>query len=271
MHRLTATPGGWTPDSDGVIFLEQSPAPVVVLTAADTDLHCLAQVMAQSPGDLPPVRGANLLQLQQQLTIDTYADDVLRHARIILLRLLGGRAYWSYGLEVVREVAAETGVALVVVPGDDRPDPDLISLSTVPLAMAHQVWRYLCEGGVDNLRHGLMYLCDRSLDTTFSPPPPRPVPRVGVLGPMPDASDTPRVGILFYRAHYLAGNTAPIDALMAALVARHLTPIAVYASSLQDPEVQQELIDLLSNLDIPTPQNSTPPLPGRASTARPYR
>jgi cobaltochelatase CobN len=123
MHRLAATPGGWTPDSDGVIFIEQSPAPVVVLTAADTDLQCLAQVMAL-PGGLPPVRGVNLLQLQQQLTIDTYAEDVLAHARIILVRLLGGRAYWSYGLEVVRAVVADTGAALVVLPGDDRPDPD---------------------------------------------------------------------------------------------------------------------------------------------------
>jgi cobaltochelatase CobN len=226
MHRLAATPGGWTPDSDGVIFIEQSPAPIVVLTAADTDLQCLAQVMAL-PGELPPVRGVNLLQLQQQLTIDTYAEAVLAHARIILVRLLGGRAYWSYGLEVVRAVVAETGAALVVLPGDDRPDPQLISLSTVALTVANTVWRYWTEGGPDNLRHGLMALCDRVLDTAFQPPPPQPVPRVGRYQPpapasaldsaSPDQGELGTVGILFYRAHYLAGNTAPIDALMAAV------------------------------------------------------
>ncbi|MDA0673128.1 MAG: cobaltochelatase subunit CobN, partial [Cyanobacteria bacterium] len=256
MHRLAATPGGWTPDAEGVIFVEQSPAPIVFLTAADTDLQCLAQVMVD-PSALPAVRGVNLLQLQQQLTIDTYADDVLAQAHIIIVRLLGGRAYWSYGLEVVRSLVEDTGAALVVLPGDDRPDPDLISLSTVPLAVANQLWRYLCEGGRDNLRHGLMALCDRVLDTRFQPPSPQPVPRVGryrpaaVLAdgdePVPGTVGT--VGILFYRAHYLAGNTAPIDALMAEIghaPSRRdtggLRPVAFYVSSLGDPEVQQDLL-----------------------------
>jgi cobaltochelatase CobN len=271
MHRLAATPGGWTPDSDGVIFIEQSPAPIVVLTAADTDLQCLAQVMAL-PGELPPVRGVNLLQLQQQLTIDTYAEAVLAHAGIILVRLLGGRAYWSYGLEVVRAVVAETGAALVVLPGDDRPDPQLISLSTVALTVANTVWRYWTEGGPDNLRHGLMALCDRVLDTAFQPPPPQPVPRVGRYQPpspasaldsaSPDQGELGTVGILFYRAHYLAGNTAPIDALMAAVGAGvwgavtrpgTLRPVAFYVSSLQDLEVQQALlaeIEAVGGVDV---------------------
>jgi cobaltochelatase CobN len=104
------------------------------------------------------------------------------------VRLLGGRAYWSYGLEVVRAVVAETGAALVVLPGDDRPDPQLISLSTVALTVANTVWRYWTEGGPDNLRHGLMALCDRVLDTAFQPPPPQPVPRVGRYQPPAPAS-----------------------------------------------------------------------------------
>ena len=262
MHRLAATPGGWTPDSDGVIFIEQSPAPVVVLTAADTDLQCLAQVMAR-PGGLPPVRGVNLLQLQQQLTIDTYAEAVLVPARIILVRLLGGRAYWSYGLEVVRAVAADTGAALVVLPGDDRPDPELISLSTVPLTVANTLWRYWTEGGPDNLRHGLMALCDRAIATAFQPPAPQPVPRVGRYQPPPSASVVDSaspdrgalgtVGLLFYRAHYLAGNTAPMDALMAAVDHRRLRPVAFYVSSLQDVEVQQALlaeIEAVGGVDV---------------------
>lgn len=33
MHRIAATPGGWNPDTDGVIFIEQTPAPIIFLTA----------------------------------------------------------------------------------------------------------------------------------------------------------------------------------------------------------------------------------------------
>ncbi|MBD1917398.1 MULTISPECIES: cobaltochelatase subunit CobN [Cyanophyceae] len=270
MHRLAATPGGWTPDTEGVIFVEQTPAPLVLLTAADTEIQSLTR--ASFPANFPALRVANLLQLQQQLAIDTYADDVLRHAQIIVVRLLGGRAYWPYGLEVVRDVATETGAALIVLPGDDRPAPDLISYSTVPLTVANQLWRYLNEGGVENMANGLMWVCDRILHTAYCPPTPQPIPKVGVyplltsirqqeihpepLSPSPSPmgrgeleNTTAKIGLIFYRAHYLAGNTAPIDALCAALVERHLHPVPVFVSSLQDPEVQEDLVALFNPKD----------------------
>ncbi len=46
MHRLAATPGGWNPDAEGVIFIEQIPAPIVLLTAADTDIQTLAAAVS---------------------------------------------------------------------------------------------------------------------------------------------------------------------------------------------------------------------------------
>ncbi|MHC5674972.1 cobaltochelatase subunit CobN, partial [Nostoc sp.] len=51
----------------------------------------------------------------------------------------------------------------------------------------------------------------------------------------------PKVGILFYRAHYLAGNTKVIDALCEALVEKNLQPVPVFVSSLREPDVQIEL------------------------------
>ena len=180
MHRLATSPGGWNPSTEGVIFVDQTPAPLVFLTAADTEIQTLAAVIPQLPPSFPAIRVTNLLQLQQQLSIDTYAETVLTHAQVIIVRLLGGRAYWSYGLEVLKDTAATTTAQLIVLPGDDRPDPDLISHSTVPLAIANQIWRYLIEGGVDNLNHGLAYLCDRLLNTQYNPPPPQPIPHIGI-------------------------------------------------------------------------------------------
>ena len=275
MHRIAAMPGGWTPDAEGVIVIDQTPAPIIFLTAADTEILCLSKATATLPSLFPNLRVTNLLQLQQQLTIDTYADTVLSHAQIIILRILGGRAYWSYGLEVVKIIANTQGTALIVLPGDDRPDPDLISHSTVPLSIVNQFWRYLTEGGIDNLRNGLLWLSDRLLGTQYQPAAPVTVPKVGIsdmaegrrqkaeartknegrrtknenlssLSPSPSPSaPSPRIALLFYRAHYLSGNTAPIDALVIALEKRGLDPLPVYVSSLQDPEVQADLVALL--------------------------
>lgn len=268
MHRIAATPGGWNPQAEGVIIIEQSSAPIIFLTAADTDIQTLAAATSQLPSGFPALRVVNLLQLQQQLTIDTYAETVLSSAQIIIVRLLGGRAYWSYGLEVVQATVQQTGAALVVLPGDDRPDPDLISQSTVKLGIVNQLWCYLTEGGVENFINALKFIADIGLGQNYNPPPPQPVPRVGIYGwssglkgvvatePEPMGGKklktvtcnlqpttlNPKVGILFYRAHYLSGNTSPIDALCQALAERQLEPIPVFVSSLRDPDVQAELL-----------------------------
>jgi cobaltochelatase CobN len=291
MHRIAATPGGWDSQTEGVVFIEQTPAPIVLITAADTDIQTLAASMSQLPVDFPALRVVNLLQLQQQLTIDTYAEDVLAFAQVIILRLLGGRSYWSYGLEVVRETVQQRKAALIVLPGDERPDLDLVSHSTVNLAAVNQVWRYFCEGGVENYVNALKFVADVGLGQSYCPPLPQPVPRVGLYGgqekscpPMVDPPQPPefrgenlepsfvealppcppcsreekqgqltkgKVGILFYRAHYLAGNTAPIEALCQAMRARQLEVVPVYVSSLGDPEVQAELLSYFQPKDEP--------------------
>ena len=276
MHRIAATPGGWNPDSEGVIFVEQTPAPIVFLTAADTDIQTLAASVSHLPAQFPALRVVNFLQLQQQLSIDTYAETVLSQAKVIILRLLGGRAYWTYGLEVVKETVEATGASLFILPGDDSPDPDLVSHSTVSLVAVNQLWRYFTEGGIENCVRALQFAADVCLGCNYNPPKPQPVPRVGVyswwhgeageaggqgsrgaeerlthsetispphLGTWaPPHSPTPKVGILFYRAHYQAGNTAPIDALCEALAQRQLETVPIFVSSLSNSEVQAELL-----------------------------
>jgi len=62
---------------------------------------------------------------------------------------------------------------------------------------------------------------------------------------LPTPYPYPKVGILFYRAHYLVG-TPPIDALCQAFAQRHLQPIPIFVSSLRDPDVQAELLCISS-------------------------
>ncbi|MEH2191323.1 MAG: cobaltochelatase subunit CobN [Nostoc sp.] len=289
MHRISSASGGWN-QSEGLIFLEQTPAPFVLITAADTDIQTLAVAVPKLPPHFPALRVANLLQLQQQLSIDTYGEQVLELAEVIILRLLGGRSYWSYGLEVVQEIVQRNGRTLIVMPGDDAFDPDLISQSTVPVGIANQVWQYFSEGGVENFVNALQFISDNCLLTAYNPPLPRSVPRVGLYelgmghgalgighgawgqegkrtrgqGKLETDSSTselgsstsephskfqipnsqfpiPKIGILFYRAHYLAGNTKVIDALCQALVQQNLQPVPVFVSSLREPDVQAEL------------------------------
>ena len=47
------------------------------------------------------------------------------HAKVIVVRLLGGLDWWRYGVDRLSALARERGIALAVLPGEDRDDPRL--------------------------------------------------------------------------------------------------------------------------------------------------
>ena len=280
MHKLAALPGGWNPNTEGVIFIEQSPAPIIFLTHADTDIQTIAAAQIFLDNNFPEIRVVNLLNLQQQLSIDTYLETVLSKAQIIVLRLLGGSAYWSYGLERIKETVESNGAALFVLPGDTAPDLDLISHSTVSLAAVNQLWRYLIEGGIENFANAFRFISDSCLQTNYQPPAPKSIPEIDVYQ-WKNSGDNSTItslvseekninfnystttlnqhccGILFYRSHYLAGNTLPIDLLCQSIVARNLLPLPIFISSLRNIEIQQQLLALLQKNSIRVLLNTT--------------
>ncbi|MBJ7901594.1 MAG: cobaltochelatase subunit CobN [Cyanobacteria bacterium RI_101] len=244
MHRLASQPGGWNPEGEGVIRVEQAPGDLVFLSAADTDIQCLAQAVRQIPKDFPPLRALNLLNLQQPASLDDYREGVLGRAKAVVVRLLGGYEYWPYGVDSLRELARETGLSLWLLPGDGPLDPVLMSYSTVPLPWVERLWRYCSGGGVENWRRGLLWWSDCVCGTDYRPEAPVTVPDWGHfnLGYEDLPKTLPAVAILFYRAHYLAGNTDAVTALAQALIERGLRPTALYVSSLRDPDCQAKLL-----------------------------
>jgi len=248
MHRIATISGNWNQTNDSVVFVDQQPAPIIIITSADTDIQTLAAATAKLPEDFPQIRVVNVLQLQQQIAIDTYAEEVLSQAKVIIVRLIGGQSYWSYGLEVVKETVANTGAVLIVLPGDERPDPNLTSHSTTSLNLVNQAWQYFIEAGISNYQNLLKFISKEFLGDLLEYELPRSVPRIGIYETLTSQPTLPRgewgrVAILFYRAHYLSGNTGAIAALCESLRERNLEPLPIYVSSLKEPDVQAELIN----------------------------
>ncbi|MEL6456778.1 MAG: cobaltochelatase subunit CobN [Cyanobacteria bacterium J06621_15] len=274
MHRKAASKTEFNLQSEDLIFLEQTTAKFVFLTSADTDIQTIAAAVPKLPPTFDEIRVANLLNLQHQITIDSYAEQVLEFAQVIILRLLGGISYWSYGLEVVLEIVERNGTNLIVIPGDDALDLNLISHSTLPLAVVNQISRYFSQGGVPNFVNAFKFIADNCCSTSFNPLPPQEVPKFGLYDyckphgefksqlttdnknqiaspstPSSPSPHSPKVAILFYRAHYLSGNTLVIDALCEALTKRNIQPVPIYISSLREIDVQNELSEFLQKQD----------------------
>ncbi|MEN3163677.1 cobaltochelatase subunit CobN [Tistrella mobilis] len=254
MHLLAAEPGR-IDDGDEAIDLRQSPAEMVVVTAADTELACLSAAKARLGADAPDLRLVNLQRLKHPMSVDLWVDRTLARARLVIVRLLGGAAYWSYGLERLTALARSRSIALVVIPGDDRPDSSLDGLSTVSARERALIWSYFNGYGIDNAA-GLLIHAQHLLGRRDVPgPAPVRLPPAGLhpatTGAVPaDAGLTgadlaridalaaggrPVAAIVFYRSLALGGQTAAVEALASGLEARGLAPLMVHAQSLKDP------------------------------------
>ncbi|MCE2516722.1 MAG: cobaltochelatase subunit CobN, partial [Alphaproteobacteria bacterium] len=146
MHLLRIEQSGELYADGEAIDLGQTPAPIVVLTAADTEISLLSAATRQSGRGEDAVRIANLLSLSHPNSVDLYIDAVLRHARVIAIRLLGGVSYWSYGVEQVAAMARRQNIPLAFLPGDGKPDPELDAQSTLPPAELMRLNDYLTAG-----------------------------------------------------------------------------------------------------------------------------
>ena len=206
--------------------------PFVLFSTADTDL------LAARAGDAP-WRVANPSRLAA-----TEVASLLDGAALAVVRLLGGRRTWPDGLDAV----LATGVPVVALGGEATPDAELTALSTVATGVAHDALRYLVEGGPANLRELYRFLSDTVLLTGEAFEAPTPTPAYGLHATAAAAdAQRPTIGVVFYRAHALAGNTAFVDSLCDAIRAAGANPLPIYAASLR--EVEPGLRELLGRCD----------------------
>jgi cobaltochelatase CobN len=257
MHLLTTTSTNLDEIVEAV-DLGQPPGDIVVLSFADSDLAGLAAAWEAERAALPSVRLAHLRDLRHPMSVDLWIDRVGSHAKVIVVRLLGGLDWWKYGIERLSALGRERNIALAVLPGEDRDDARLAAASTLSRQELDALLGYFREGGRENLRALLRRLAGHA-GSDLKIQPPQSVPRQAGYLPGEGAVDLERlisslgttkpiVPIIFYRAMLLAADTAPIDALCAVLSARGLAPAPLVVTSLKDKEAAAFLRNALVQL-----------------------
>ena len=281
MHLLAVQPGDISDGSEAV-DLGQTAGDIVVLSAADSDLASLVAARKTLGADFPELRLANFLQLQHNLSVDLYVENVIETARFVCIRLLGGSRYWPYGLSEIRRVCAERGIPLAVVPGDDKPDSELAAWSSVKGESYMRLWSYLAYGGVANAANFLRYLRSQ-IDPSGENDWQEPVPllNAGLYWPgldRPSMNDirarwkeeAPVALVTFYRSLVQSGATQPVDMLVEALRGHGLNPLPVFVQSLKDPFCETLLEELMGEVKPSVALNLTSfavSVPGRQRRA----
>lgn len=263
MHLLTAQAGS-IDDGKDPIDLAQTPGDIIVLTSADTEIAGLARANALRSKQNPTLRLANLLNLSHNYSVDLYIEQTLKHAKLIIIRVLGGPSYWQYGLDEVTRLARGHNIKLAVVSGSSYKDETLDSFSTIKTTTADQLWSYLVEGGPENYTNFLSFAHHLIDEKSPAPNPPKPLPKAGLYWPncgtiLPHKltanwqnPQNPIIAITFYRALLQSGDLAPIDQLIKDLITEDLNPLPMYASSLKD----QTANDIISEFFQQTPPDA---------------
>ena len=229
--------------------LDQSGADLVVMSFSDSDLGTFAEGWhrgyALQGDDFPTLRLANLATLKHPVSVDTYIEKTLSSAKGILVRLIGGKPYWSYGLQQVEKLARQSKIAFAVLPGDRRDDPQLDAVSTLPVSTLRRL-QHLCETGGVVAAHAA--LAQLALAAGLYAAPVTGSKQIGSVGawtpehqiccPLTARGtkcDHPLIIISFYRSYITAADMKPITALFAALRARGFAVMGLFAPSLKAP------------------------------------
>lgn len=278
MHLLSTRPGGFVEDDSIITRLDQTPAEMVVLSSADTTLSLLAdayRLWQQAEPDAPTLRLANLLHLRQSASLDLYIDEVLQHARLVIVDHLGAESAWPYGIEQLRKLAQRRGQQLAMFSGDSQEDAELLAKGTLAPEHSRALWQYLRAGGLANAREFLRMGAAWGLGRSVEGAPVRVLPPVAVHVPLawmdpasgriPGLDDlqarwqpgAPVVMLVFYRSHLLAANTEAFDALAEALLAEGLNPLPLALESLKDALCLQTLRALCAAQGVQLILNTT--------------
>jgi cobaltochelatase CobN len=264
MHILTTTSASLD-DLIEPVDLRQKPADVVALSFTDSDLAGLAGAWKADADNLPSMRLASLRDLRHPMSVDLWVDSVASHAKVILVRILGGHDWWRYGCDQLAAMAREKGIALALLPGESHDeDLRLIETSTLPRTELDALLGYFREGGPENMKALVARLAGLAGGKNAMAAPVA-VPKAGFYDPARgivcdleasfagwtsasaqmscrteggaqdhDISSSAAIPILFYRSMLLAADVAPIDALVEALRAQGLRPVPIFVSSLKD-------------------------------------
>jgi cobaltochelatase CobN len=217
----------------------QDPADLVVLSFSDSDLGAFAAGWQRAAGNLPSLRLQNIVALKHPVSVDNYVERTLTGAKAILIRLIGGEAYWSYGIASIQDLAQRKGIALAVLPADGRPDTGLDSVSTLPVSTLRRLAELCNAGGAVAAQAALAQLSLAAGLYAGPVPGDKRVPdfgfydpQDGVIGACPSGA---LVLVSFYRSYLTAADTAPVDALISLLRDAGFAACGVFAPSLKAP------------------------------------
>ncbi|MEM9400673.1 MAG: cobaltochelatase subunit CobN [Verrucomicrobiota bacterium] len=240
MHQIQTVEGAIDQERE-LILIEQTPGEIVFLSAADTDLVCAAQSWGDTFGQR--LRLAHAGPLRQPVSADDYVERVLKHARIVVAKLLGGYAYFPHLIEGLSRLKDQKNAPeLIVLSGAEALDPECLPLNSVDPQTSNIFFDLMREGGIENFASAACCV-EKVLSGESIKAEIKRIPDFGVYHEAAQAKQKARAWICFYKAWMQSGDLKVVDALKTQLEKQGFGVDCLYAYSLRDKEAQQWMLE----------------------------
>lgn len=202
------------------------------------------QICARSPADF-----INKKNLEQFISESASFQLVIMH-------LHGGRGSLP-GFDRLVSALEISGVPLYIHATSLEDEVESRQYSNLSEKDYRYARKYINCSGMDNLYNLFLWAANRFAGGSFTVCEPVPPPWEGIYHPrFPDGSvrwpvyraqccpaGRPTIGILFYRSHWLAENTAYIDALVEAVEKRGANALPIFLQATRDVELGNQGIE----------------------------
>ncbi len=243
MHRLSSLPG--SDPQENLCLVEQDPAPVLFLTTASSDITTLASFLESKPSStwIDRIRALPLSAINHPAQIDHYLWSTAAKAEIIIVRLLGSRGHWSYGLEQL-EVWQQNkqNRKLIILSGTKEMDNELCPISSINTTISIRVSELLRDGGLENMETFLDVLdkLQKNEEVVDS--------RI-IIKSLDDPlkwdwqeENGEKIGIIYYRSLFQSADLDLPEELNRQLRDIGLCPRVIFISSLKDLNIQKKIL-----------------------------
>ena len=241
---------------------EQGGFQFLLASHKDTDILTLNTAQLMLPLDFPPIETMNLcdIKTENEMADLVRSNYFARQPRVVILVRLLGRGV--PGFHHLLEYANQHNHDLIVVSGvPGSLEPDLTAMCTVSTETINDVMSYFnADGCSQNMANMFRYLGDQLLKHGFGYDGPLVQPAHGLYHPRyPDAKkrdrakmmasylnecfigNKPTVAIIFYRCHFLSGNTSFVDAFIDELEALDVNGIGLFTETLRAHETKENV------------------------------
>ena len=257
MHRIACLPGD--DSNDDISFVEQPNAEVLFLSSANTDITILGSVIKYKENKYwdNRIRALPIATIMHPAQIDHYLRTTGDKAKIIIVRLLGGRGHWSYGLEQLELWSKiKNGRKLIVIAGTKEFALELNSISNINLKLVNKLSELLRIGGVYNIMTFLKQiklLLEDNVNNQF-------FDIIESDNPMKwdwKEEDGARVGIILYKALYQSNDIDYAKEICRLLRKKSLCPRLLWLDTLRNEETQDTIIKIFKEEQVEAILTST--------------